>query len=254
MAVGLLLTALPIYIFHKFGVRLIGSAVTAIIRMVAQLGLIALYMHYLFEWNNPWANLLWLLLMALVATFAAIRQTRLRPTIVMLPLMVGLTGAALVAGMYFLVPVLRLAHPFDARHFIPVMGIIAGGMPGVCITGLSTFYDSLQHDRRLYFYLLGNGATHTEAVAPFMRRAIEKAFAPCIADMTMAGIVSLPLIMLGQMLGGAAPVTAVKYQIVLMGIMFSASMLALITTLYLCDRRSFDIYGRLRNYKMSKQK
>ncbi len=252
LAVGLLLMAAPIWFFRMFGVRQIRSTLIAVARMVVQLFLIGLYLRYLFEWNSPWINILWVLLMVVVASLTASHRTRLRRRVVLLPLMAGLLGAALVVGLYFLVFVLRLPHPFDARYFIPIMGILMGNMLGVCVMGLNTFYDGLQRERQLYYYLLGNGATHLEAVMPFVRRAIERSFAPCIANMAVMGIVSLPGTMIGQILGGSAPGIAIKYQMMIIVITFSASMLALMTTLHLADRRSFDVHGRLRDVRTGK--
>lgn len=252
LAVGLLLMAAPICFFRMFGVRQIRPTLIAVARMVVQLFLIGLYLRYLFEWNSPWINILWVLLMVVVASLTASHRTRLRRRVILLPLMTGLLGAALVVGLYFLVFVLRLPHPFDARYFIPIMGILMGNMLGVCVMGLNTFYDGLQRERQLYYYLLGNGATHLEAVMPFVRRAIERSFAPCIANMAVMGIVSLPGTMIGQILGGSAPGIAIKYQMMIIVITFSASMLALMVTLHLADRRSFDVHGRLRDVRTGK--
>ena len=42
---------------------------------------------------------------------------------------------------------------------------------------LSVYYMGLKyHNQLYYYYLLGNGATHSEAVAYFVRRALEKVF------------------------------------------------------------------------------
>ena len=62
--------------------------------------------------------------------------------------------------------------------------------------------------------------------------------------MAVMGLVSLPGTVTGQILGGSAPGIAVKYQIMIIIITFSASMVSLAVTLYLTDRNSFDDYGR----------
>ena len=67
-----------------------------------------------------------------------------------------------------------------------------------------------------------------------------KAFAPCVANMAVMGLVSLPGTMIGQLLGGSLPGVAIKYQIMIIIITFAASMLSLGITLYLADNRSFD--------------
>ena len=69
LAVGLLLLAIPVYFFYRLKAKLIGSTLLAAARMVVQLLLIGLYLRYLFEWNSPLVNFVWVLLMVLVATF-----------------------------------------------------------------------------------------------------------------------------------------------------------------------------------------
>ncbi|NPD92416.1 ABC transporter permease [Xylanibacter muris] len=250
MVVGLLLMAVPIYIFRFFKVPLISSTVIATVRMVVQLFLIGLYLKYLFVLNSPWVNFLWVILMVVVASFTAAVRTRLRRRTILLPLCVGLSASALCVGLYFLFVVLRLANPFDARYFVPIMGILMGNMLTVNVMALNTFYDGIERERQLYYYLLGNGATHLEAVTPFVRRAMEKAFAPCIANMAVMGLVSLPGTMIGQILGGSAPGIAIKYQMMIIVITFSASMLSLVITLFMADRRSFDGFGRLKDVRL----
>ncbi len=249
LAVAALLLALPLYAFHALGVRLLRPAVVAVARMAVQLLLIGLYMKYLFEWNSPWINILWTALFAAAASFTAIRRARLRLRFLAVPLFGGLFGAAVIVGLYILVFVLRLHAPFDARYFVPLMGLLVGCMTGVCATGLGTFYDGLAADGRLYYYLLGNGASHIEAVLPFVRRAVEKSFAPCIADMAVMGLVAMPGTMLGMVLGGSSPGIAVKYVAVMAVAAFAASAVSLLATLYLADRRSFDVYGRMKNVR-----
>lgn len=249
MVLGLLLLAVPVYFFRRFGVRQTGATLMATTRMVVQLFLIGLYLKYLFLWNSPLINILWVMVMVVVAAFTAAKRTRLKLKTILIPLSVAFMGAALLVGLYFLTAVLRLPSPFDARYFIPIMGILMGNMLGVNVLALNTYYDGIARERQLYYYLLGNGATHIEAVTPFIRKAIEKSFAPCIANMAVMGIVSLPGTMIGQILGGSAPGIAIKYQMMIVVITFVASMLSLMCTLYLADERSFDGYGRIRDVR-----
>ena len=246
MAVGLLLMGIPLYAFRRFGVKLLNSTVVATVRMVIQLFLIGLYLKYLFIWNNAWINLLWVVVMVIVASFTATNRTHLRKRDFLVPVACGFFCSALVVGMYFLVFVLRLSHPFDARYFIPIMGILMGNILGVSVIALNNYYDGLRREHQLYQYLLGNGASHLEAITPFVRKSVEKSFAPSVANMAVMGLVSLPGTMIGQLLGGSLPGIAIKYQIMIIIITFTASMLALGITLYLADRRSFDRYGMLR--------
>ena len=138
LAVGLLLMAIPLYAFHYFRVGQVLSTLIATVRMVVQLSLIGIYLKYLFLWNNLWLNLLWVLVMVVVAASTITSRTRLRFLTIFFPLVSSLLASALVVGLYFLLPVLHLSHPFDARYFIPIMGILMGNMLGVNVMGLNT--------------------------------------------------------------------------------------------------------------------
>lgn len=251
LVIGLLLLAVPLYGFYRLGVRMVGSTILAAVRMVVQLFLIGLYLKYLFILNSAWVNIAWVLVMVLVAAFTAASRTRLRRRMIVAPLCSGMFCSALVVGLYFLVFVLRLSNPFDARYFIPILGLLMGNMLTSSVVALNTYYDALEREQHYYYYLLGNGASHMEAVMPFIRRGIEKAFAPCIANMAVMGIVALPGTMIGQIMGGSAPDVAIKYQMMIIVIALVASMLSIVLTLYLADRRSFDSYGRLRRIRMA---
>ena len=245
LAIGLLLLIIPVYFLWRLRTGLVRATLIAAVRMIVQLFLVAIYLRYLFEWDYPWLNTLWVIIMAVIATHTLGERTRLPRRIVAIPAFASFFVAALLVGFYFLCFVLRLDHPFTARYFIPIMGILMGNMLGVNVLTLSTFYSGIEREQATYYYLLGNGATNFEARLPFMREAVIKSFTPCIANMAVMGIVALPGTMIGQILGGSAPDVAVKYQMMIVIITMSASMLSLILALWLSSYRAFDSFGRL---------
>jgi putative ABC transport system permease protein len=247
LGVGLLLLGIPLYFLGRYKTGLVRPTLVAAARMIVQLLLIGVYLRILFEWDNPWVNFLWVVVMTAVAAETALTRTRLKRRVLMVPVTLAFLTTVTLVGFYFLGFVLQLDAIFSARYFIPVFGIIMGNMLGVNVMGLNTYYSGLQRERQLYLYLLGNGATRHEATAPFVRQALVKAFSPGIANMAVTGLVALPGTMIGQILGGSSPNVAIKYQIMIIVITTASSMLSLIITLALASRRSFDAYGRLLN-------
>ena len=245
MLLGLLLMALPIYFFGKYNTGMVKSTIIAVVRMVVQLLLVGLYLKYLFLWDNPLLNIAWVLIMVVVATETSLTRTKLKRSVMMIPLLVGFITASLLIGGYFLGIVLKLDNIFDAQYFIPILGILMGNMLGVNVIGLNTFYYNLIREKSCYYYLIGNGATIDEATAPFVRQALTRAFSPAIANMAVMGLVALPGTMIGQILGGSSPDVAIKYQMMIIVITISASIISLISTLYLSKRASFDAMGRI---------
>jgi len=245
LLVGLLMMCIPIYFLWKFKTGLVQSTLVAVARMLVQLYLIGVYLKYLFILNHPLINFLWVFIMIIVASETALMRTRIQRKILLIPISVGFFISVVLIGNYFLGLVLQLDNIFNAQYFIPIFGILMGNMLSVNVIGLNAFYSGLQREQQQYYYLLGNGATRKEAQAPFVRQALIKAFSPCIANMAVMGLVALPGTMIGQILGGSSPNVAIKYQMMIVVITFTASMLSIMITIKLASRRSFDKYGRL---------
>lgn len=68
---------------------------------------------------------------------------------------------------------------------------------------------------------------------------------PVINSMAAAGVVNLPGMMTGQILGGSSPVDAVKYQILVMFLIAAGTGFGVITAIWLICRRLFDERQRL---------
>lgn len=74
--IGLLLLAIPFFYLWKFRTGLLKPAVTGTLRMIVQLFFIGIYLKYLFLWNNPWINFLWVIIMIFVAGQTALVRTQ----------------------------------------------------------------------------------------------------------------------------------------------------------------------------------
>ena len=226
--VGLLLLAIPFFYLWKFKTGLLKPAVIDTLRMIIQLFFIGIYLKYLFLWNNPWINFLWVIIMVFVAGQTALVRTQLKRSVLLIPITVGFLCSVVLVGIYFIGIVLQMGNMLSSN-----------------VIALNTYYSGLKREQQLYRYLLGNGATRQEAQAPFIRQAIIKSFSPLIANIAVMGLVALPGTMIGQILGGSSPNVAIKYQMMIMVITFTASMLSLMITISLASRQSFDAYGKL---------
>ena len=243
LLIGLLLLVIPLFYLWKFKTGLLKATLIGTARMIVQLFLIGMYLKYLFLWNNPWINFLWVIIMIFVAGQTALVRTGLKREILLIPISVG-----------FLCSVVLVDNVFSAQYFIPIFGILMGNMLSSNVIALNTYYSGLKREQQLYCYLLGNGATRQEAQAPFIREAIIKSFSPLIANIAVMGLVALPGTMIGQILGGSSPNVAIKYQMMIMVITFTASMLSLMITISLASRKSFDEYGRILQVTKESQK
>jgi ABC-type iron transport system FetAB permease component len=69
LLIGLLLLVIPLFYLWKFKTGLLKATLIGTARMIVQLFLIGMYLKYLFLWNNPWINFLWVIIMIFVERF-----------------------------------------------------------------------------------------------------------------------------------------------------------------------------------------
>jgi putative ABC transport system permease protein len=130
------------------------------------------------------------------------------------------TGCMMISSIlvttFALLTALRPNPWYDPRYAIPLLGMILGNcMTGIAL-GLNTLTTTLVTRRAGVEAQLMLGASRWDAVAPVTRDALRSALMPTINSMAATGLVSLPGMMTGQILGGVSPVEAVKYQILVM--------------------------------------
>ncbi|WP_027251218.1 ABC transporter permease [Photobacterium halotolerans] len=136
------------------------------------------------------------------------------------------------------------AEPWwQAQYLIPVAGMILGNALTANVLALERWYSSLKEKNNEYQFYLAMGAPHP--IQPFQREAVKAALMPQLASMSTLGIVALPGMMTGQILGGTEPVLAVKYQLAIMIAILVAVSVSVAATLGMMSRFAFNRYGQL---------
>ncbi|MEG1555677.1 MAG: iron export ABC transporter permease subunit FetB [Bacteroidales bacterium] len=242
---GYLLLLIPIGIFKYYQVGLTKSMLISMLRMSIQLFLVGLYLKYLFQLNDLWINVGWVLLMILVTASTIVRRSKLPRKLLFIPVLLALIISIALVDAFLLGVVLRLEFIFEARYLIPITGMLIGNSLTNTIIAIDNFYSRIQQQQNTYRFALANGATQQEAVHIFIRQALRKALNPSIASTAVMGIVSLPGMMTGQILGGSDPSVAIKYQILIMLTIFVSSLLTIILSILFCNQKAFDACGNL---------
>ena len=246
LGLGFLLMIIPIILFSYYKTGLTKPAIIAVIRMFIQLTLVGIYLQYIFNLNDAWLNVAWVLVMIIVAAFSTVRRSGLNRKLFILPVMFAIFISIAFIDFYFLGVVLRLDYLFDARYFIPMTGMLMGNCLSINIIGLRTFFQSLERNSVQYKFALANGATPHEAIKEFMAEALRQALSPTIATTSVVGIISLPGMMTGQILGGSNPNVAIRYQIMIMLTILVSSLITVTLTLWITRIYVFDSMNILR--------
>ena len=241
-----LLLVIPFAISAIFRLKLLVPALIGIGRMTAQLILIGFFLGYIFNLNRPWITLVWFILMVGTATGTVIRKSDLNVRLLMVPAFFSFLFTALVVLLFFNGVVVGLERVFEAKYFIALGGMLLGNSLRGNIVGLSTFYKGIKRNENRYQYSLSLGAARMEGILPYFRKSLQEALGPTIATVATMGIVSLPGMMTGQLLGGSGPMTAVKYQIAIMIAIFAAVTMSTALSILLTLRFTFNEAGMLK--------
>jgi len=220
----------------------------AALRTTVQLLLVGLVLKWVFEQ----ASFLWVMLITTVMLTVAgweilSRQKRK---------LKGWWGFGISTGSLFIssftVTLLALTviiqpdpwyHP---QYAIPLLGMLLGNtMTGIAL-GMDRLVQTAWQQRAVIEQRLMLGQTAHEAIGDIRRESMRAGMIPIINSMAAAGIVSLPGMLTGQILAGAAPVEAVKYQILIMFLVSSGTGFGVVSVLWLISKRLFDQRERLR--------
>jgi len=179
--------------------------------MVAQLLLIGYVLVHIFGADAPWIVLLVLGVMVVAASWIALRTVpRLRGALYRYAFLSVLVGGGLTLSL-ITQGVLELDTWYEPRFVVPLAGMIfAASMNSVSIAAERLFAE------------LDRNVRYEDA----RRIALQAGLIPIVNTLLAVGLVSLPGFMTGQILSGVSPLVAVRYQVMVMCMIFGASGLS----------------------------
>jgi UDP-glucose/iron transport system permease protein len=222
---------------------LVGTA-----RTIVQLYLVGFILASVFAASRWYWVVLVLVGMTLVATQAAV--SRLKKPI---PGRYEIAGVAIAASttltLAWVIGVVVRVHPwYEPQYVIPIAGMILGN----AMTSAALAGDRLQSDMRARTdeieAMLALGFSGGDAVRPMVRSAVRAAMIPTVSGMMTVGLVQLPGMMTGQILAGASPLLAIKYQIVVVFMLAFATSVASLLFVRLAVGRYLTPAHQLRRY------
>lgn len=228
-----------------FSLGLVRSLTISVLRMIVQLGAAALVLKFVFEQTSlAWTAMVAAIMVA-AAGFEVTHRQRLKGMHWwrLLGLSSGLLLAVGLITTLFGVATVIGARPWYApRYLLPILGMVLGNALTAASLVIATMVESAKRERRSIETRLALGATRANAFAGVTQHALRMGMMPIINAMAVAGIVSLPGMMTGQILAGVDPIEAAKYQVLVMFLIAGATTLCVLgaawcTVELLTDRR-----------------
>lgn len=224
LALAFIPVAIALFILIKWSLNA-KSAVYALTRMLGQLLLIGYFLSFIFESESSLVVLLVLSVMVFSSSWIALRTVEKQRLqlfrFALLSVVIG-GGSTLVVISQL---VLQLKPWFLPHYMIPLAGMIFA----TSMNSVSLAAERLSSE-------LKRGEEFIEA----RRSAIEASLIPAINSLLAVGLVSLPGMMTGQILSGVSPLVAVRYQIMVMCMVFAASVICAALFLVLSKKSFLD--------------
>jgi len=218
------------------------------VRTIVQLYLVGFILASVFAAAQWYWVVLVLVAMMGVATQAAVSRLKKpipgRYEIAMVAIAVSTT-----LTLAWVIGVVVRVHPwYEPQYVIPIAGMILGN----AMTSAALAGDRLQADLRTrkeeIEAMLALGFSGGDAVRPMVRSAVRAAMIPTVSGMMTVGLVQLPGMMTGQILAGASPLLAIKYQIVVVFMLAVATSVASLLFVRLAISRYMTPAHQLRSY------
>lgn len=139
--------------------------------------------------------------------------------------------AVLLSCLAGVLPVLAIvfgtgALDLSARYLVALSGITLGGTMTACTISGRQLLAGMRTRRDEVEGWLALGATPRQAVTDIARTAVAEALLPAIDQTRTVGLVTLPGAFVGALFGGASPLTAARFQLVVLIALLAAEALA----------------------------
>jgi len=203
------------------------ESLMAVFRMLLQLLIIGYFLGFIFKTDNAGIVLGVLIIMLLASAWIALRTVKTRRKELFLYTLIAIVLGGGITLIFVTQGVLQLDPWFNPRFMIPLAGMIfANAMNSV----------SLAAERLTSELGQGKGFITARGVA------LRASLIPITNALFAVGLVSIPGMMTGQVLSGISPLIAVRYQIMVMLMVFASAgisagiFLLIVRPLYLAKK------------------
>jgi uncharacterized protein (TIGR00245 family) len=248
----LLLTMTPllliIYISYKMELRLERPIIVGCVRTFVQLSILGMILEPIFVRGRTWSWLVlaYTTLMVLLAAYESTNRSHYKFPGMFLAVLASLGVNVMWVSIFAFGVILRSDPLWDPQYVIPIVGMLLGNCTNGISLSLNSMLTSLVEQGREIELYLSFGATPGEATARLICQAVRVGAMPQLNSMAIIGIISIPGMMTGQILGGSPVGEAARYQMLIMYLIAMCTFGTILAEVTMALRAGFDDAYRLR--------
>lgn len=232
---------IALFLSKSFRIGLEKDIIIASIRAAVQLLVIGYVLSFIFDANHPAFMILILFVMLTVASQNVVKKKKqgfkafFRVFVTLF--IVEILTQSVMLGLHII--------PATPRYIIPVSGMIIGNSMILANLFLNRLDAEVNRRRDEIQLILALGGTPKQAIHSILNAAIKASMIPTVESQKTIGLVQLPGMMTGQIIGGADPIQAVKFQLLIVFTILASATLSCVILSRLTYPTLFNSYQQL---------
>lgn len=222
LSLTLIFVLIPLILSKTLKLGLQKDTTIATIRSIIQLLAVGYVLKFVFDAQSFIYIVLMISLMILTATLNARKKGKaikgITWKIATALIIVELLTQGILLGFKIV--------PATAQYIIPISGMLIGNSMVLSILFLNRFTAEVESSRDEIELILSLGGTPKQAVQRQLINAIRASMIPTIESQKTIGLVQLPGMMSGQIIGGADPMEAVQFQLLIIFALLTTAALS----------------------------
>ncbi|EAZ87889.1 iron export ABC transporter permease subunit FetB [Lysinibacillus fusiformis] len=222
LSLTLIFVCIPLLLSKTLKLGLEKDTLIATLRSIVQLLAVGYILKFVFDANSYVYIFLMVALMILVATFNARKKGEgikgITWKIALTLVMIEIITQGVLLGFNIV--------PATAQYIIPISGMLIGNSMVLSILFLNRFTAEITSHKDQMELILSLGGTPKQAVHRQLINAIKASMIPTIESQKTIGLVQLPGMMSGQIIGGADPIQAVQFQLLIIFALLTTATLS----------------------------
>ncbi|QTB22093.1 iron export ABC transporter permease subunit FetB [Lysinibacillus sphaericus] len=222
LSLTLIFVCIPLLLSKTLKLGLEKDTLIATLRSIVQLLAVGYILKFVFDANSYMYIFLMVALMILVATFNARKKGEgikgITWKIALTLVIIEIITQGVLLGFNIV--------PATAQYIIPISGMLIGNSMVLSILFLNRFTAEITSYKDQMELILSLGGTPKQAVHRQLINAVKASMIPTIESQKTIGLVQLPGMMSGQIIGGADPIQAVQFQLLIIFALLTTATLS----------------------------
>ncbi|ORZ26043.1 hypothetical protein BCR42DRAFT_364662 [Absidia repens] len=227
------------------------SLIIAAVRCLVQLTIMGYILEDVFRAENPFIVMAMTIVLVILGAYETVyNKSKQSYNGMFLSVLMSTAVSTLLIGIIGTKWAMDETPFWAPQTFIPTIGMLLGNLLSGMAVALSSCLTSVSSNKEQMETYLAFGASRWEAGQSIAVEAIRLAMLPTINQMSVIGLISIPGMMSGSILGGAPIMNAVRYQQIIMFMISAATAMGVLGAVIVCITVIIDGHDRLRPEKI----